>query len=310
MSTKLVFINLKLLKMKKIFIILLAVNALSFSAVAQIPNFDFENWTSHGTYSTPDNWGTMNNTTAVGAVFTATAGTPGATGSSYLKLTSQTVGPSVINGIAVCGILDSMTMAPKSGFAFTGQPQNFTGKWQHMIYGTSQGSVDVKLTKWNNITNQRDIIATAYKALNGMQMNWATFTIPFTYTSSETPDSCIIFMQASGSTPANNDYLWLDDLAFSGSVAGIQENIAVINSTLITPNPVQNVLNLEISSAKNQDITISIVGLDGKIYSNENKIIANGKNNFEFNISSYSKGIYFLKIQANGELRTEKFIVE
>lgn len=296
--------------MKKIFFTLLAVNVLNFSAIAQIPNFDFENWTSHGTYSTPDNWGTMNNTTAIGGVFTATAGTPGSTGASYLKLTSKTAGPAVVNGIAVSGELDSMTMTPKSGFAFTGQPQSFTGKWQHMIYGTSQGAIDVKLTKWNSMTNQREIVASAYKALSGMQMSWATFTIPFTYTSSETPDSCIIFMQASGSMPANNDYLWVDNLAFSGSVTGIQENNAVINSTLITPNPAQNKFNLEISSAKNQDITISIIGLDGKIYSNENKILSSGTNNFEYNASNFSKGIYFLKINAIGELRTEKFIIE
>jgi hypothetical protein len=55
LSTKPVFKNFKLLMMKKIFFTLLAVNVLNFSAIAQIPNFDFENWTSHGTYSTPDN---------------------------------------------------------------------------------------------------------------------------------------------------------------------------------------------------------------------------------------------------------------
>ena len=60
----------------------------------------------------------MNNMSSIASVYTAEKGTPGSPGTAYLKLTSKMVGPAVMNGVAVSGVLDSMTMMPKSGFAF------------------------------------------------------------------------------------------------------------------------------------------------------------------------------------------------
>ena len=121
---------------KQLFTILLGVLAAS-TAIAQVPNNGFETWTSMGSYENPAQWGTMNNTTAPLGIFTAQKGTPGSVGASYLKLTSKTFSSTVVPGIAVSGVLDSMTMMPKSGFAYNQRPASFTGKWQHMIYGSS-----------------------------------------------------------------------------------------------------------------------------------------------------------------------------
>ena len=145
--------------MKKSILSFIAATTISVTAFAQIPNSSFENWTAVGTYSVPNGWGTLNNTTTLAGVYTATKGTPGSPGNSYLKLTSKTVGTGVVNGIAVSGVLDSMTMMPKSGFAYNMRPANFTGKWQHMIYGSSQGSIKVTLTRWDTGTNMRMPVA-------------------------------------------------------------------------------------------------------------------------------------------------------
>lgn len=198
--------------MKKIITIVAALG-MSVAAQAQIPNPGFENWTTVGSYEIPDNWGTMNHTTATYSVYTATKATPGSPGASYLKLTSKTTGTSVTNGIAVSGKLDTVNMLPKSGFAFTQRPASFSGKWQHMIYGSSQGSVKVITTKWNSMMNMRDTIAHAEQTLGGMVMNWANFSMNLMYMDSlNYPDSCIIVLQSSGSNPTNNDYLWVDNL--------------------------------------------------------------------------------------------------
>jgi hypothetical protein len=296
--------------MKNIFNAILAVTLISSTAFAQIPNNSFENWTSHGTYATPDGWGTLNNTTAVTSVFTATAGTPGTAGNSYLKLTSLAVGPLVANGIAVSGILDSVTRTPKSGFAYTGQPQSFTGKWQHMIYGTSQGSISVTLTKWNSMSNQREVIATANKTLTGMAMSWANFSIPFVYTSTSLPDSCVIFLQASGTTPTANDYLWVDELAFSGSVAGINENSTPVQSFLAFPNPSTEIVNFVFTATEQTIAQAEIVSLDGKLISSEKVAIEIGENTLVNAISQLSKGIYFFQLETPKGVSKHKFLVD
>src|SRR5437667_42356 len=72
-------------------------------------------------------------------------------------------------------------------------------------------------TKWNTATSKRDTIAFKNYALPGMVMSWGTFTIPLTYYSYATPDSAIIVLSASGTTPVVNSYLYVDNLAFSGT---------------------------------------------------------------------------------------------
>ncbi len=292
------------------FVVLAMAFTITTHVKAQIPNNSFETWINMGTYENPDSWGTLNNTTAAASVFTATKGTPGNPGSSYLKLTSKTVGPAVVNGIAVCGKLDSTTMLPKSGFAYTGQPVSFTGKWQHMIYGSSQGGITVLLTKWNTSLNKRDTVAIANQTLSGMAMSWATFTINFTYMNTDVPDSCIIFLRASGTNPTNNDYLWVDNLTFSGSVAGLENQHSDIQQFFVYPNPSHEQLNLSFEILQSQSIEISIDDMTGKnIYTKSLGEIA-GIQNISISTDEIPAGVYFIKITSTNGSTTRKIIID
>ena len=246
--------------MKKHFYTLIVLAFFVVVCEAQIPNNSFENWINMGSYSNPDEWGTMNNTS--GSVITATKGKPGNPGEAYLKLTSKTIATGVLNGIAVSGILDTITMQPKSGFAYNLRPLKFTGKWQHMIFGNSQGAVTAVLTKWNGVSNERDTIAVANKLLTGMAMSWATFTINFSYLNADSPDSCIIFLRASGSNPANEDYLWVDNMAFEGTAVGI-DNVSLSNVITFYPNPAKNEIIIETVQI-NETAYLCIYNIRGK----------------------------------------------
>ena len=262
---------------------------------SQIPNNGFEDWTNMGSYSNPVSWGTMNNTTVPSSIYTATKATPGNPGTSYLKLTSKTVGPTVVNGVAVSGILDSLTLLPKSGFPFALRPQKFTGNWQHMIYGSSQGSVSVKLTRWNSGLNAREDVANANLTLSGMVMSWAAFNINFVYLSGEFPDTCIIVLKASGSNPAANDYLWVDNLAFSGTVAGIFENSSQSSSLIAYPNPASSEISFSSSIPFNKGDKLVIYNILG------NEVFEKPLNEIDFkiNTSEYKNGSYFYKLINN-----------
>lgn len=305
-----IFINLKSHKMKTINSMIMAM-FITASAFAQIPNSGFENWTTVGSYSNPDGWGTMNNTTAIASVYTATKGTPGSPGASYLKLTSKTVsGFGVVNGIAVSGVLDSITMTPKSGFAYNMRPANFTGKWQHMIYGSSQGSIQVTLTRWDTGMNMRMNVASGSVTLAGMAMSWANFTIPLTYVDGNNPDTCIIVMKASGSAPTNNDYLWVDNLAFSGTVTGIENQESFVTDMSIYPNPSSDMVNFKFNIKTAQQINIEISDINGKLIRSESFGRIQGETNQNMNISGIAKGTYFVKIKGEKSIETRKLVIE
>ena len=296
--------------MKKSILSIFAVTFISIVAFAQIPNNGFETWTSMGSYNNPDGWGTLNNTTAVASVYTAVKGTPGSPGTSYLKLTSKTVMTSVVNGIAVSGVLDSTTMLPKSGFAFSQRPASFTGKWQHMIYGSSQGSVKVTLTRWDNSLGQRVTVAMANQTLSGMAMSWANFTIPFTYSDGNNPDTCIIVLKASGANPTNNDYLWVDNLAFTGSVVGIENHKSFITGMIVFPNPSFETINVNLNLKSSQKVSIELTDISGRIILVKDAGIIQGKSNQMLNVVDVSKGTYLVKVIAESGTEVRKIIIE
>jgi len=296
--------------MKKTFLSIFAGFATMLTLSAQIPNAGFENWSTIDTYSIPDGWGTMNNTTASSAVFTATKGTPGNVGAAYLKLVSKTMGSSVVNGIAVSGILDTITMEPKSGFAYTEQPVNISGKFQHMISGSSQGSILALLTKWNVNSNKRDTIAIAAQTLSGMAMSWSNFSLDFTYLSSIVPDSCIIVLKASGDTPANGDYLYVDNLAFSGSTTNINKNESSLFSFLVFPNPASVTLNMKINATSSQMVRFELMDLTGKLILSKNTILTADESNYTIDIQHIVSGSYLLKISDANHSDVRKIVIQ
>lgn len=276
---------------------------------AQIPNFSFENWTSMGSYYNPDQWGTMNNTTASEGIYTATKASPGNPGSWYLKLTSRTVSSGVMNGIAVSGILDSITKLPVSGFAYSTRPASFTGKWQHMIYGSSQGSITVTLSRWDVSLNQRVTVATANQTLSGMAMSWANFSINFIYADGNDPDSCIIVLKASGANPTNQDYLWVDNLAFAGTVTGIENNNSVSKSVSVFPNPSTSEITVDMNLISSQKTYIEITDIDGKIVLSKNVGVVQGSAKEIVDVSKFAKGSYFVKVSVDSGSIVKRIIL-
>lgn len=295
--------------MKTIIFTIAVLTASIKNIFAQIPNSGFETWMSMGTYENPNGWATANDFTTSSGVYTAEKGTPGSPGSSYLKLTSKTIGSTVVNGIAVSGAINPITLQPVAGFAYNQQPANFTGKWQHMIYGSSQGSIDVTLTRWDATMNTRIVVATANKTLTGMAMSWSNFTIPFVYSDFQAPDSCIIVLKASGSNPTNQDYLWVDNLSFTGSVAGLNEQ-SLFSEISLYPNPTVEKFMLNVNSKETQSISYELINLDGKILFSASADIKEGLNSFLIPTMELPKGNYIVRIISHSNTQTLPVVIQ
>jgi hypothetical protein len=289
--------------MKKNYLSFILAIACSFTAFSQIPNGSFEDWTSFGTYEEPVFWSSYNSMTAEYGVTTCEKGSPGNPGNYYLKLTSKDVmGLAVLPGYAICGTLDYENETI-SGFPFTGRPANLTGKWQHMIFGNSQGMVVVQLTKWDESTQSQVLIASLEYTLTGMAMSWSDFSLPLTYLDSRTPDTCLIGFISGGEETTANDYLYVDNLSFSGNVESISESS--VNNMQVYPNPAKNQITIECSNEIDQNGTITIVNLIGKTVHSEPFI----SNKQTLNIENLNNGIYFVTIKTKEGTTTQKVVV-
>jgi hypothetical protein len=280
--------------------------ALMFTAVISkaqsVPNGNFETWSNPNGYLVPADWETLNDMTSTASVYTATRG--GTSSDYYLKLTSQTVtGMGVMPGIAVSGMLDMGSLTAMSGFPFAFRPVAFTGKWQYMgNSGNDIGFVHVILTKWNSAMNMRDTVGMAMQDLSGMAMSWFNFSIPFTYNSTDFPDSCIITMSASGASPEAGSYLYVDNLSFSGIIAGV-ENAEVTGTFKIFPNPANQDFQIDLSGLKSAAQQFEITDLTGRLV-----LVKQSNNSLLQNISvgELPAGNYLLKIITAKGIVTQK----
>ena len=275
--------------------------------MAQIPNNSFETWSNTGSYQTPASWDNLNQITYSSGVYTCIKGTPGYSGASYLYLSSKTIaGKGVVPGIAVCGIIDTVTYKPKSGFSFSTRPQYLSCYMQYMPYDPSDSSsIKVLLTKWNQTLLKRDTIAFGESYFNAMAHSWFNNGTYLNYKSGENPDSAIIVISSSSSVPKNGSYIYIDDLLFSGSVIGINEISLNQNSISVFPNPSNDTATIEINNETNTTLETTIFNFEGKII--YEKIVLNNINTI--NTSNWNKGVYSVQIKSKNQLINKKLII-
>ena len=287
-------------------------------AYAQIPNAGFEAWTTYtvtaGSYDGPNGWANLDSALAQFATYTTEKGTPGFAGASYLKLTSKSVPlVGVLPGIAVSGkaSVSGTTFTVQSGFAISTRPQMLIGEWQYAPSGTDQGSILVVLTKWNTALSKRDTISLTNQLLSGSVTTWTAFSISLTYLHGSAPDSGYIQLASGAVSGTAGSYLYVDTLAFTGTVAN---GVVTVNNTSTTislfPNPATGYTNVSYHSNTSGAVKISIDDINGKTIKEMDFKKARGGNDFPIDVSSFAGGIYFVKIMDDQGVAVRKLIVE
>jgi len=204
-------------------------------ASAQIPNGGFENWADQGGYLDPIGWLTYNDVVTPGGWPSTTVeqGSPGAVGAYHAVITAV----AVPLGPTIQGWISAGSSSGNSGFPYTQRPGMLTGQWQYGIQPNDTAQVQVALIKWNSITNSTEPVAFGTLEVTGSLGTWQAFAVPFTYSSSETPDTAYIQIVSSVnfSDPIVGSFMKVDDLAFAGTV-GIGEGRSR-STLLLFPNP-------------------------------------------------------------------------
>jgi hypothetical protein len=94
------------------------------------------------------------------------------------------------------------------------------------------------------------------------------------------------------------------------------ESTLSINSTdhsddmiMLFPNPAQTDLNLSLNSSYAGKLTIKIINVMGQVIDIENVEKKATSFNLNFNVSSYSKGLYFIQVISPDKISTKRFYV-
>lgn len=263
------------------------------------PNGGFENWSPEFTYENPDNWQTFNFLVLTSppnqlSAFKAT-GINKHSGNYGLMLKSIFVtnnpNPELITdtiGLAFKGKIGLSPPSLKVGFPYSGRPEKLEFYSRYAPVGGDSGSGGVYLRKWNGLAH--DTIGQGRISFSTTQY-FTLFQVDITYSSSELPDSAVIFFSTSkdSTTARVGSILFVDDVALTGWV-GIDKEDLYAEKVKIFPNPTKNDLTVmaQIDDADNVKV-IDALGQSMGVYKIQNY-------NVLINTSLFTNGIYFYDI--------------
>ncbi len=88
------------------------------------------------------------------------------------------------------------------------------------------------------------------------------------------------------------------------------DKINPLEDVLVYPNPASDLLNINFFNPEDGIVSAEVIDMLGKTVMNTTINAGEGFNRAEMNISSVMNGIYFLRLQQNGEYVVRKFIVK
>jgi hypothetical protein len=90
---------------------------------------------------------------------------------------------------------------------------------------------------------------------------------------------------------------------------GTNDMTLLISNVSIYPNPSSGLFKINYNAIKASSLEIKIIDIDGKIIQCQNNKQFEGANEFSFDLSKESKGIYFVELNSENEKSLNKLIL-
>ena len=87
-------------------------------------------------------------------------------------------------------------------------------------------------------------------------------------------------------------------------------NEEAFNEFNLYPNPASNEVSVKFETRDANNLSVQIIAADGKVMYNFTADTFNGVFNNTIDVSSYAKGIYFLRMNSNEGFATKKLVIE
>lgn len=265
---------------------------------AQIPNGNFEQWTSDG----PTEWATPNNPVLTHLV---------------TQSTNAFEGSFAAKG-EVTRVLPQLLLAPflqtgeeATGFSFTERPVKMTGNY---IFSPLQGD---RLSIIVSFYKNGEAVGLGAVAISGASASYSAVEIPIQYLSELTPDTCIVNIGIIGPVTGDDyhegSFFIVDNFQFSNSPTDVEEEVLAPEKFELTqnfPNPFNPSTVINFSLPVSGDVNLSVFNsLGEKVTELVNGVMEAGNHKVEFNAVDLPSGIYFYKINSGSFNSIKKMVL-
>lgn len=257
-----------------------------------IVNGSFDSWSATSS-DKPNGWqsGSSRNTTNVGKTTDHYSG-------SYALMLQTEVGGSNPSVAEVTTGQVSDSFGPRGGLPYTKMTDTLTGYYKYTTSGTDTGHVFLYVSK-----SGVNIGGNSYNCLP--TSTWTYFQIPFS--ASITPDSLRVDIVSSSWTSAvPGSTLYIDKLQLKSQPLSINHVNSGVGFVSIYPNPVGDVLHLNLNNNIQGDIELRLYNVTGKLVLSNNYTPTN--NSISVPVSQLAGGVYFYEIKNNGIVISDKFV--
>jgi hypothetical protein len=283
-------------------IFLLATVGLASALFAQIPNGDFNQWTSEATYGDPVNWKTTNalaQTFGVGP--TCERGEPGSDGMGFARVINRAAG----DGVVLQGKIVSSDTLGAIGFPYDLKPTTIGGRCQYDLHQYDVGQVQVSLTRWEPLANHSFTVGFGSVNFIGTSTGtWQSFSANISYLNNNIPDTAIITINAAASQLLVTDgsYLQVDELKFGFIGVGVDE-LANLSFSL-HPSLASDQLNVTTTKPASLAVATDVTGRRVAQFA----VVGQRS---ELNVGNLAPGRYVLEVEfKDGTTEKRSFIKE
>ncbi len=278
------------------------------SFAQQVPNSSFETWGAGPLGDDPVSWGTPNifsNPLLGSSGVSVTKNTTNFhTGSAAMQIVTTKLSASAPPGtstylpngtldFAFTGSITASTPYFHPGYAETTRyaQLNFFAIYIPEASSSDVGTCTAFLFKTNGSVIDTIAIGATTISKTASATSFSSFTVNLSYRSGETPDSAAVVFTSSG-TKAQATYgstLIVDDVTFSGIVAGVHEYSLLSGNMNAFPNPATESITLKTTNNSNQNLSlVEIFDITGR----KTDAVLVQNNQTTLNTSAYAKGLY------------------
>ncbi|MGR6086917.1 MAG: choice-of-anchor V domain-containing protein [Arcticibacter sp.] len=148
--------------------------------------------------------------------------------------------------------------------------------------------------------------------LNGGTSSTGSKTFTFNWTAPAAGTGTVTFYAAGNATNGNGstsgDFIYTTSQTVTESATGIEEGL-IASSIAIHPNPIVDNINLSFQLKSNEDVTVRIISMEGKLVETAiQEKLQSGKHNLVIPAPT-QKGVYLLELDHSSGTATRKIVV-
>jgi len=248
--------------MKNLLLMLVLIPAINFAQ--DVPNGNFENWTSASGYNDPTGWDTPNSVSSSLGVITVFKETSIVqNGTSSAKLQTKSILGTPIPGLITLGDFNiniiTFQATITGGTPFTHKPEAMHGYFQYEPVFNDEAFIGVILLKQNG--SNWDTIADGSFTSTSTVVTWTPFTATLNYRSTDTPTHLnVIILSSDRNAPQPNSTLYIDNLTFSYPVS-----VDEMSTSSFSLSYTEDFLYVFLPQEHHQITNINVYSVDGKL---------------------------------------------